>query len=88
MSKIEEVWEHHPDRAFPRLLIVVDEVQALREQVPEFMDNLFDIASRGRGAGVNLLLATQLPRNLPEPIRQLCGLKVALRTESAASLAK
>lgn len=83
LSKIEEVWEHHPDQAFPRLLIVVDEVQALREQVPDFMDNLFDIASRGRGAGVNLLLATQLPRNLPEPIRQLCGLRVALRTESA-----
>lgn len=83
LSKIEEVWEHHPEQAFPRLLIVVDEVQALREAVPDFMDELFDIASRGRGAGVNLLLATQLPRNLPEPIRQLCGLRVALRTENA-----
>jgi len=43
------------------LFIISDEFAELKEQQPEFMDNLISVARVGRSLGVHLILATQKP---------------------------
>lgn len=46
--------------ALPHLIILVDEFKALKENQPEFIKKLVDIAIRGRSLGFHLILAAQL----------------------------
>lgn len=43
----------------PQLLILIDEFQALRHELPEYLDNLTRLASQGRSLGMNLVVCTQ-----------------------------
>ncbi len=43
----------------PRLLVVVDEFQALRQQLPDYQEDLVRLASQGRSLGMNLIACTQ-----------------------------
>lgn len=45
----------------PHLFIVADEFAELKQQQPEFMDELISAARIGRSLGVHLILATQKP---------------------------
>ncbi|AKV56052.1 hypothetical protein AB656_01470 [Bifidobacterium actinocoloniiforme DSM 22766] len=45
----------------PRLVVVIDEFQALRQQLPNYMDHLVQLASLGRSLGMNLIACTQNP---------------------------
>ena len=45
----------------PHLMIVADEFAELKQQEPEFMDELISTARIGRSLGVHLILATQRP---------------------------
>ncbi|MGM9877836.1 MAG: type VII secretion protein EssC [Bacilli bacterium] len=45
----------------PHLIIVSDEFAELKDQQPEFMDDLVSTARIGRSLGVHLILATQKP---------------------------
>lgn len=45
----------------PHLLIISDEFAELKDQQPEFMDELISTARIGRSLGVHLILATQKP---------------------------
>lgn len=45
----------------PHLFIICDEFAELKNQHPEFMDNLISVARIGRSLGVHLILATQKP---------------------------
>lgn len=45
----------------PHLFIVADEFAELKQQEPEFMDELISAARIGRSLGVHLILATQKP---------------------------
>lgn len=45
----------------PHLLIISDEFAELKDQQPEFMDELISTARIGRSLGVHLVLATQKP---------------------------
>lgn len=45
----------------PRLLVVVDEYHALRDQLPDAVDRLGRLASLGRSLGMNLIACTQHP---------------------------
>ncbi len=45
----------------PHLLIISDEFAELRDQQPDFMDELISTARIGRSLGVHLILATQKP---------------------------
>lgn len=47
--------------AIPHLLIICDEFAELKQQQPEFMDELISVARIGRSLGVHLILATQKP---------------------------
>ncbi|MFN8099412.1 MAG: FtsK/SpoIIIE domain-containing protein [Dermatophilaceae bacterium] len=64
----------------PSLVIVVDELAFLVAEVPDFVDNLVDIAQRGRSLGLHLILAAQRPAGVVrENIRANTNLRVALR---------
>lgn len=67
-----------PDLA--RLVIVVDEFAELKEQQPDFVDGLVNVARIGRALGVHLVLATQQPAGVVTPqIRDNANLRVCLR---------
>ncbi len=71
------------DGTIPRLLVVVDEVAALRAQSPEFLHELLSIAQRGRSLGIHLLLATQRPQSLTADIVANSDIRVVLRVLNA-----
>jgi S-DNA-T family DNA segregation ATPase FtsK/SpoIIIE len=75
-----ELQRRMPDSAPPALVIVVDEFAKLREEVPEFVDGVVDVAQRGRSLGVHMILAAQSLRNAFTPaIRANTNLRIALR---------
>ncbi len=80
---LEELRRIRPDVPMARLVLVVDEFRALKEQVPAFVDGLVDLASRGRNVGIHLILATQRPEGvISADIQANTNLRVALRVAS------
>ncbi|MCB1257542.1 MAG: hypothetical protein KDB26_10575 [Microthrixaceae bacterium] len=64
----------------PSLIVVVDEFATLAKEIPQFVDELVDIAQRGRSLGIHLILATQRPHGVvSESIRANTALRIALR---------
>lgn len=72
-----------------RLVIVVDEFQAMIERFPDLGAVISDIAARGRSLGVHLVLASQRPNGVVrEQITANCAIRVSLRVmQRADSLA-
>lgn len=67
-----------------RLVIVIDEYQALIERFAELGEVIADIAARGRSLGLHLILATQRPNGVVrEQISANCRLRVCLRVLQA-----
>jgi S-DNA-T family DNA segregation ATPase FtsK/SpoIIIE len=77
---VVELARRNVDAAPPLLVIAVDEFARLREEVPDFVDGVVDIAQRGRSLGVHMVLAAQTLRNAFTPaIRANTNLRLALR---------
>jgi S-DNA-T family DNA segregation ATPase FtsK/SpoIIIE len=77
---LQELARRDVDAAPPLLVIMVDEFAKLREEVPQFVDGVVDIAQRGRSLGVHMVLAAQTLRNAFTPaIRANTNLRLALR---------
>lgn len=69
----------------PRLLVVVDELRALTEDVPDASAALTRIAAQGRALGVHLVLATQRPAGaVGADLRANVALRIALRVTDRA----
>ena len=51
-------------KPIPHLLIICDEFAELKQQQPDFMDELISVARIGRSLGVHLILATQKPAGI------------------------
>lgn len=69
----------------PRLLVVVDELRALTEDVPDASGTLARIAAQGRALGVHLVLATQRPAGaVGADLRANVALRIALRVADVA----
>lgn len=69
----------------PRLVIVVDEYQALVERFDELGRLFADLAARGRSLGMHLILSTQRPNgSVREQITANCRLRVCLRVLHAS----
>jgi S-DNA-T family DNA segregation ATPase FtsK/SpoIIIE len=82
---LDDMVEKDPEHAPPALLIVVDEYAALKDEVPDFVDTVVDVARRGRSLGVHLILATQTPEGvISKDIERNSDLRVALRLKSAS----
>ncbi|WP_353815510.1 FtsK/SpoIIIE domain-containing protein [Agromyces sp. SYSU T00266] len=64
----------------PRLVVVVDEFQAMIERFGQLGAVVADVASRGRSLGVHLILASQRPNGIVrEQVSANCGIRVSLR---------
>lgn len=73
------------DEPMPHLFIIADEFAELKQQEPEFMDELVSAARIGRSLGVHLVLATQRPTGVVnEQIWSNARFKVALKVADAA----
>jgi S-DNA-T family DNA segregation ATPase FtsK/SpoIIIE len=74
------------DPATPgRLLVVVDELRAMVDDLPEASATLARLAAQGRALGVHLVLATQRPAGaVPADLRANVNLRVALRVADEA----
>ena len=51
-------------KPIPHLLIICDEFAEVKQQQPEFMDELVSVSRIGRSLGVHLILATQKPSGI------------------------
>jgi S-DNA-T family DNA segregation ATPase FtsK/SpoIIIE len=68
-----------------RLVIVVDEFQAMIERFPELGAVIADIAARGRSLGMHLILASQRPNGVVrEQVAANCPIRVSLRVMQPA----
>jgi len=68
----------------PRLMVVVDELAALKDDVPHFIGSLVSIAQRGRSLGIHLVVATQRPGSaLSADVLANANIRLALRVQSA-----
>lgn len=74
---------HHKGITLPRLVVVIDELAALREEVPEFVPALAAIAQRGRSLGLHLVVATQRPAALSADVVANASVRIALRVQSS-----
>ena len=69
----------------PHLVIVADEFAELKQQEPEFMDELVSAARIGRSLGIHLVLATQKPSGVvDDQIWSNARFKVCLKVSDAA----
>jgi hypothetical protein len=67
----------------PRLMVVVDELAALKDDVPHFIGSLAHIAQRGRSLGLHLVVATQRPGSaLSADVLANANIRLALRVQS------
>lgn len=72
-------------KPMPHLFIICDEFAELKQQQPEFMDQLISIARIGRSLGVHLILATQKPAGVVnEQIRSNTKFRVCLKVQDKA----
>ena len=69
-------------KPIPHLLIICDEFAELKQQQPDFMDELISVARIGRSLGVHLILATQKPAGIVDnQIRSNSKFGVCLRVQ-------
>lgn len=70
------------DEPMPHLFIISDEFAELKQQQPEFMEQLISIARIGRSLGVHLILATQKPAGVVnDQIRSNTKFRVCLKVQ-------
>ncbi|WP_022884203.1 FtsK/SpoIIIE domain-containing protein [Glaciibacter superstes] len=71
--------------ALPRLVIVVDEFQAMLDTFPQLHTLFVDIAARGRSLGIHLILCTQRPAGVVrDALLANCSLRISLRVNNRA----
>lgn len=71
--------------ALPRLVVFVDEFQALVQEHPELNEVFADLGARGRSLGIHLVLCTQRPTGVfRESLLANCAIRLSLRVEQAS----
>lgn len=69
----------------PRLVVMVDEYQALMEAHPDLHEVFGDLAARGRSLGIHLILCTQRPSGtFRENLLANAAIRICLRVEQAS----
>jgi S-DNA-T family DNA segregation ATPase FtsK/SpoIIIE len=82
---LETMEQININKAPANLVIVVDEFAALASELPEFVDQIVDIAARGRSLGIHLILATQRPSGvIKDNIKANTNLRIALRVSDTS----
>ncbi|HET6672275.1 MAG TPA: FtsK/SpoIIIE domain-containing protein [Agromyces sp.] len=84
-ERVRDIVELADDVELARLIIVIDEFQAMIEQFPDLGAVIADIAARGRSLGVHLILASQRPNGVVrEQVTANCPIRVSLRVMQRA----
>ena len=79
----EKQLRHNQTAHLSRLIVVVDELAALKEDVPNFIGSLVGVAQRGRSLGIHLIVATQRPGSaLSADVLANANIRLALRVQS------
>ncbi len=69
----------------PRLVVVIDELRALVDELPDFVSGLVRLAALGRSLGVHLVLATQRPAGaVTAEVQANVNLRIAFRVRDRA----
>lgn len=69
----------------PRLVVVVDELRALTEDLPDVVPRLIRLAAQGRSLGIHLVLATQRPAGVVDAqLRANVAIRMCLRVADPA----
>lgn len=69
-------------KPIPHLLIICDEFAELKQQQPDFMDELVSVSRIGRSLGVHLILATQKPTGIvDDQIRSNSKFAICLKVQ-------
>ena len=69
-------------KPIPHLLIICDEFAELKQQQPDFMEELVSVSRIGRSLGVHLILATQKPSGIvDEQIRSNSKFAICLKVQ-------
>ncbi|KRC58457.1 hypothetical protein ASE14_17875 [Agromyces sp. Root81] len=80
MARVRDISELDRAVQLARLVIVIDEFQAMIERFPDLGVVVGDIAARGRSLGVHLVLASQRPNGVVrEQVTANCAIRVSLR---------
>jgi len=82
-SRPSEAGGERCNSGLSRLVVMIDEVAALREEVPEFVPALAAIAQRGRSLGIHLIVASQRSNALSADVLANASIRIALRVQSA-----
>lgn len=70
------------EKPIPHLLIICDEFAELKQQQPDFMEELMSVSRIGRSLGVHLILATQKPAGIVnDQIRSNSKFAVCLKVQ-------
>ena len=70
------------EKPIPHLFIICDEFAELKQQQPEFMDELVSVSRIGRSLGVHLILATQKPSGIvDDQIRSNSKFAICLKVQ-------
>jgi S-DNA-T family DNA segregation ATPase FtsK/SpoIIIE len=85
VSSLADYQSRRGDREpMPFLVIVVDEFARLKDDLPEFINGLIDVARVGRSLGVHLILATQTPSGtVDDQIQKNTNFGVCLRVRDS-----
>ena len=79
----EQRLREDPAIHLPRLIVVVDELAALKDDIPNFIGSLVSIAQRGRSLGIHLVVATQRPGSaISADVLANANIRLALRVQS------
>ncbi len=84
-ERARDIAELADDVELARLVIVIDEFQAMIDRFPGLGAVIADIAARGRSLGVHLILASQRPNGVVrEQVTANCPIRVSLRVMQRA----
>ncbi len=73
------------EKPIPHLLIICDEFAELKQQQPDFMEELVSVSRIGRSLGVHLILATQKPSGIVDnQIRSNSKFAICLKVQDKA----
>ncbi len=79
-ERARDIAELAAETVLPRLVIVIDEFQAMVERFPDLGAVVADIAARGRSLGMHLVLASQRPNGVVrEQVSANCPIRISLR---------
>ena len=84
-SRVRDIADLGLDVPLARLILVVDEFQAMIARFPDLGAVIADVAARGRSLGVHLVLASQRPNGVVrEQVTANCAIRVSLRVVQRA----